>query len=78
MKAWDAVKSFALFWYGFVVGDDWMIAAGVAVALGVTYGLQTDSVPAWWLLPLVVVAVVAVSLRRTNRRDARGRASSPS
>jgi hypothetical protein len=27
------IKAFARFWYDFVVGDDWKIAAGVVVAL---------------------------------------------
>lgn len=29
------LKSFGGFWYDFVVGDDWKIAAGVAIALAV-------------------------------------------
>ena len=30
------ISSFVRFWYDFVVGDDWRVAAGVAVALGAT------------------------------------------
>jgi hypothetical protein len=29
------VKGFGRFWYDFVIGDDWRIAAGVAAVLGV-------------------------------------------
>jgi hypothetical protein len=29
------VKSFGEFWYDFVIGDDWKIAAGVVLALAV-------------------------------------------
>ncbi len=29
-----AVRGFGRFWYDFVVGDDWRIAAGVVAALG--------------------------------------------
>jgi hypothetical protein len=34
MMAW--VKGFARFWYHFFVGDDWLIAVGVVVALAAT------------------------------------------
>ena len=28
-----ALKHFLLFWYDFIVGEDWMLAAGVVMAL---------------------------------------------
>jgi len=38
------LKSFGHFWYEFIVGDDWKIAAAVVVALGLTFLLmQTTS-----------------------------------
>ena len=61
------VRSFCLFWWNFIVGDDWRVAAGVAVALGATYGLAHNGVDAWWLLPAVVALVLAESLRRAVR-----------
>jgi hypothetical protein len=30
------LKSFGQFWYEFIIGDDWKIAAAVVVALGLT------------------------------------------
>ena len=30
------LRSFGLFWWNFIVGDDWRVAAGLAVALGLT------------------------------------------
>jgi hypothetical protein len=61
------VRSFARFWWDFVVGDDWRVAAGVAAALGLTAALTHESVDAWWLLPPAVALVLAGSLRRTVR-----------
>jgi hypothetical protein len=58
------VRRFGHFWWDFVVGDDWRVAAGIAVAFGLTALLATTSLPAWWLLPLAVAAVLWVSLRR--------------
>lgn len=50
---------FVRFWWDFVVGDDWVAAAGVVVAIVVTWATGF-----WWLLPLAVVLVLYVSLRR--------------
>ncbi len=52
-----------------VLGDDWVIAAGVAIALGLTALLATTAVPAWWFLPLAVLGLLALSLTRALRRN---------
>ena len=61
------MRRFAQFWWDFIVGDDWRVAAGIAVAFGLTALLATTSVPARWLLPLAVAAVLWLSLRRVAR-----------
>jgi len=61
------MKRFARFWWDFVVGDDWRVAAGIAVALALTALLAATSIPAWWFLPLTVAAVLWLSLRRAAR-----------
>ena len=62
------MKGFLRFWYDFVIGDDWTIAAGVVVALAVTALLAHNGMPsAWWLLPLVVAIGLVVSLARAVR-----------
>jgi hypothetical protein len=63
-----ALRGFAAFWWDFIVGDDWRIAAGVVVALAATAALATTTVPAWWLVPVVVVVALGWSLRRATRR----------
>jgi hypothetical protein len=63
------LKSFLLFWYDFIVGDDWMIAAGVVVALGVSAALARRDVHAWWLTLVAVVVLLAASLWRETRRS---------
>lgn len=62
------VAAFGRFWWDFVVGDDWLSAAGVAVAIGATAALAAAHVAAWWLLPLGVLLVLYVSLRRATSR----------
>jgi hypothetical protein len=61
----NLVTGFAKFWYDFIVGDDWAIAAAVALTL-VILVLIAHRV-AWWLLPIVVVLALGVSLWRATR-----------
>ena len=61
------LRSFGRFWWNFIVGDDWRVAAGVAVALGLTAVLTHAGVNAWWLLPVAVVLVLGLSVRRAAR-----------
>jgi hypothetical protein len=63
------IRAFVGFWVDFVVGDDWTVAAAVAVALLATWGLTRAGVPAWWLTPVAAVGATALSLRRAARRS---------
>jgi GTP-binding protein EngB required for normal cell division len=46
------LAAFGRFWWDFLVGDDWTIAAGVLVALALTWALtQVEDFPAWIVLP---------------------------
>lgn len=49
----------------FVVGDDWLTAAGVAVGIGLTALLVAAGANAWWMMPIAVVGVLVRSLRRS-------------
>jgi hypothetical protein len=62
-----ALRAFGAFWWDFIVGDDWRIAAGIVVALSATAALATTSVPAWWIVPVFVVAMLGLSLRSALR-----------
>jgi hypothetical protein len=64
-----AVKRFVLFWYDFVVGDDWRIAAGVVAGIVMTALLVRHEMNAWWAMPLACVATLAVSLRAGSRKS---------
>ncbi|MDQ6614124.1 MAG: hypothetical protein M3083_05100 [Actinomycetota bacterium] len=63
------MRAFARFWYDFIVGDDWTIAVGVVLALGVTALLAHNGMESvWWLLPLVVAAGLTLSVLRAAKR----------
>lgn len=61
------IAGFGRFWYHFIIGDDWTVAVAVAIALVVTAVLVTQHINAWWLMPIVVVAMLGISLRRASR-----------
>jgi hypothetical protein len=65
------LRAFGRFWWNFIVGDDWRVAAGVAVALGLTALLAHEGVNAWWLLPAAVAVVLAESVRRATSSASR-------
>jgi hypothetical protein len=50
------------FLWDFVIGDDWRIALGVAVALALTAVLANNGVSAWWLLPSAAGLMLTVSV----------------
>ena len=60
------LRSFGRFWWTFIVGDDWLVAAGIALALGLAELLTRRGVDAWWLLPAAVVLLLVASLRRAT------------
>ena len=76
MKAiWTGLRAFGNFWYGFIIGDDWTVAAAVAVAIAATWGLAKADIASWWLLPLVVVASVGFSIWRLESASDGGRSA---
>jgi hypothetical protein len=55
------VRGFGRFWFDFVVGDDWRIALGVVLVLGLGALLVAiDVVGTTVLMPLLAAAIVAV------------------
>jgi predicted branched-subunit amino acid permease len=62
------VRAFLAFVYDFVIGDDWRIAAAVAVGLAVTYAVSQTSVPSWWVMPALLVILLPATLWRATRR----------
>jgi hypothetical protein len=53
-----ALTHFLHFWYDFLAGDDWMMAAGVVPALAVSAGLACRDWHAWWVLPVAAVVLL--------------------
>lgn len=63
------LRAFGAFWYDFVVGDDWVVAAGVVLALALTTVLaRHHSAAVWWIVPAAVLVLLPLSLLRAVRR----------
>ncbi len=65
------IKGFFAFWYDFIVGDAWEVAAGVLTVLVVLY-IGVRVADGWvstygaLFLPLAIVALLAFSLWRVR------------
>ena len=65
------MRRFGRFWWDFVVGDDWRAAVGIVLAIGATAALVTGGVDAWWVMPVAVALILAVSLTRETKAQGR-------
>jgi hypothetical protein len=61
------LAAFGRFWWDFIVGDDWRVAAVLAVTLGLSALLAYEDAPAWWVVPAGTVVALALALRRATR-----------
>jgi hypothetical protein len=63
------VRRFGRFWWDFVIGDDWRLALGSAVALVATGVLAASGASAWWTTPAIVITVLVATVARTRPRS---------
>jgi hypothetical protein len=65
------LKSFGQFWYDFIIGDDWKIAAAVLLALIVLFVLTTSGVLGDTALTLLGGALIVVAFSISLAIDVR-------
>jgi hypothetical protein len=65
------IKSFGQFWYDFIIGDDWKIAAAVVTALAVVFVLMKADVLGDAALTLVGAAAVIMAFTVSLAIDVR-------
>jgi len=58
------VGGFLFFWYDFIIGDDWRVAAGVVAGF---YAIHALGVSSWWLMPVVVAIMLSSTLVEATR-----------
>jgi hypothetical protein len=62
----NAVRRVVLAVWDFVVGDDWPTALGVVLALSATALISDGNEAAWVVMPVAVLGLLALSLRRAR------------
>jgi hypothetical protein len=67
MAVWRSTEAVVLFLVDYIIGDDWTVAALIALGLLATWRLVEAGAAAWWLVPTVVLAANLQSLRRAVR-----------
>ena len=65
------IKSFGQFWYDFIIGDDWKIAAAVVTALAAVFVLMKADVLGDAALTLVGAAAVIMAFTVSLAIDVR-------
>jgi len=58
------VGGFLFFWYDFIIGDDWRVAAGVVAGF---YAIHALGVSSWWVMPVIVAIMLSSTLLETTR-----------
>jgi hypothetical protein len=62
------LRTFARFWWDFIVGDDWRLATGVVVILPLAFLAAHHGANPWWGLPIAVALLLTTSLSLAARR----------
>jgi len=62
------LRNFGRFWYDFVIGDDWRLAAGAVLALGLAGVLAHATGSAWWIAPAVIAVLLGMSVLGASPR----------
>jgi uncharacterized membrane protein len=58
------IGGFLFFWYDFIIGDDWRVAAGVIAGF---FAIHSLGVSSWWLMPVVVAVMLSSTLLEATR-----------
>jgi hypothetical protein len=61
------LTTFARFWYDFIVGDDWRLAAGTVAAVTLAWLGAARHVNVWWILPVMVSVLLGGSVSLATR-----------
>ena len=63
----NRITSFGRFLWDFIVGDDWVAAVGVVLAIGLTAFLAHHGFNGWIVMPVAVAFVMYLMVRRATR-----------
>jgi len=58
------IGGFLFFWYDFIIGDDWRVAAGVILGFVATHAVGLSG---WWMMPAIVALMLGYTLHEVTR-----------
>jgi uncharacterized membrane protein len=58
------IGGFLFFWYDFIIGDDWRVAAGVVLGFFATHAIGMSG---WWMMPAIVALMLGYTLHEATR-----------
>ena len=67
----DYVKRFFLFWYHFLIGEDWIGSLIVLAGFAATYFVAQTHIAAYWILITVVLISLSYSVWREVQQGGR-------
>ena len=63
------IRAFGAFWYEYIIGDDWVVALGVTLALAITFAVsRSTDTPVWWIIVAAVAILLPLSVFRALGR----------
>ncbi len=68
-KILGAIIAFGLFWWDFIIGDDWRIALGIIASFILTAKIGYNSVLSWLYIPVFAITFLGYSLSRVVRAN---------
>jgi uncharacterized membrane protein len=63
----SSLRAFGAFWYDFIIGDDWQVAAGVVIGLLTVFVVSGVSSLAWAVMPVAIAVLLPYGVRRAMR-----------
>ncbi len=66
-RVFAQILSFGAFWYDFIIGDDWTVAAIVVFSFALTKSFSTQ-INDWWIVPIMVFIALGTSLQRATKK----------
>ncbi len=60
---------FGKFWYDFIIGDDWRVAAGIIFTFVATHYFQRQFAQSWTIIPLCTALLLMMSLRTATKKS---------
>ena len=65
-KIFSYTKAFGKFWYNFIIGEDWILAATACVGVIIDFILRGNHITAWYILPILLTIAMGISIMRKH------------